>query len=60
MGFDKISLLEKSFEAFMVKEERGEKTEGRESERENGDERDRNLENKSNLERKAWIKKDFR
>lgn len=60
MSFDKISLLEESFEAFMVIEERGEKTEGRESERENGDEKDRNLENKSNLERKAWIKKDFR
>lgn len=60
MSFDKISLLEKSFEAFMVIEERREKTGGRESERENGDEKDRNLENKSNLERKAWIKKDFR
>lgn len=29
LGFDNISLLEKSFEAFMVIEERGEKTEER-------------------------------
>lgn len=29
MGFKKISLLEKSYEAFMVIEERGEKTEER-------------------------------
>ena len=32
-GFDSIALLEKSFEAFMVVEERGEKTEETESKR---------------------------
>ena len=61
-GFDSIALLEKSFEAFMVVEERGEKTEETESKRENGVEKDQNLEGKSYLggKKKRWIKEDFR